>query len=151
MTNGCARHEDVSAYLDDELTASARREMEVHLASCPACSKLSGALAALRTSFRARPDQRLGFDIVPLVDARLAELRQRAARAQRWWSLWPLLPQAAAAVASVAGGLALGSMMMTGASAAASPRGAVMAVFDAVPPGGVCLMRASCPNQGGAR
>ena len=124
--------------------------MEAHLASCPACSKLSGALAALRTSFRSLPDEGLGFDIVPLVDARLAEHRQRATRPQRRWSLWPLLPQAAAAVASVAGGLALGSLMMTGASAAA-PRAAVMAVFDAVPPGGVCLMRASCPNQGGAR
>jgi anti-sigma factor RsiW len=125
--------------------------METHLASCPACSKLSGALAALRTSFRSLPDEGLGFDIVPLVDARLAEHRQRNARSQRRWSLWPLLPQAAAAVASVAGGLALGSTMMTGASAAAAPRAAVMAVFDAVPPGGVCLVPASCPNRGGAR
>lgn len=148
MTNDCRNSAQVSAYVDGELAPGALREFEAHLSACTACSKLLLDVQALRAAFRALPDERPGFDLNALLDQRLATRRPHPLRPKRGLPWWQWVPSGLAAAASVAGGLALGSMMAGTSAALASPPPEVMAVFDLVPPGGLCLLPQSCPSLG---
>ncbi|MCC6534194.1 MAG: zf-HC2 domain-containing protein [Burkholderiales bacterium] len=148
MTIPCARAADVSAYVDGELAGDALAEFERHLAACATCAALASRLQQLATDFRMLPEPQLGFDLAALIDERLAREQSRAKtpRAPRWQP-WRILPQALAGLASAGAGVMMG-VLVIGAPAGAIGQPALMAVFDPIPPGGVCLATPACPAAG---
>jgi anti-sigma factor RsiW len=141
--------EALSALVDDELAAPARAEIETHALSCPVCGAALADLNALRARFAALPELRVGFDLAPAIADRIrvAEraLRARPARERLRW--WQAFPAALGAAASLSAGAYVGSFLVVGGGAVASPAAIEMSVFDAVPPGGICLG----PACGGGR
>lgn len=139
----------LSAYLDGELDAAARRAMDAHLAACPACAARLAELQVLAEDFGRLAQDSLGFDLAGVIAGRLDALpkprpdkpRRQAAR---WWGL---LPASLGAAASLAIGVGMGSALI-GGSSAAMPRVAAMSVFDTLPPGGLCLGPESCYSKG---
>lgn len=137
---------ELSAYLDHELDAGARRRVAAHLATCPACTAYLASLEALSSGFRALPDEGLGFDLAGVIEGRLAAAPRRpAVKRRRDWQLgWPL---AVGAAASIAAGVFMGSMLVAG-GAATAPRVAALSVFDTMPPGNLCIGLESCYAKG---
>ena len=136
----------LSAYLDGELDAGARRRVAAHLATCPACTAYLARLEALSSGLRALPEETLGFDLAGLIEGRLAVAPRRpAARSRRDWQLgWPI---AVGAAASIAVGAFMGSTLVAG-GAATAPRVAALSVFDSMPPGNLCIGLDSCYLKG---
>ncbi|MFN4352153.1 MAG: anti-sigma factor family protein [Hylemonella sp.] len=133
---------ELSAYLDGELDARARQRMASHLAACPACSTELQRLQALSASFKALPEEALGFDLAGVIEGRLSSAPRPSATRRRlgspgWW------PVAAGAALSITIGTFMGSALIP-ATAVTSPRLATMRVFDAMPPGNLCIGPASC-------
>lgn len=139
----------LSAYLDGELDAAARQRLAAHLAACPQCASRLAALQALTADFGKLPEDSLGFDLAGVIAGRLAATpRPRDRRRDtRWRGLLPVsLGAAASVVAALTIGFGMGSALFGGA--AAMPRVTAMSVFDALPPGGLCLGPASCYSKG---
>jgi anti-sigma factor RsiW len=93
----------LSAYLDDELAPAARREVEAHLAACPACRAELEEVAAARRAIRIMPVHATPRPLVgaPSPGARLSpEVVPRPARSRRR-ALWAVAAAVAAAVALV--------------------------------------------------
>jgi anti-sigma factor RsiW len=132
----------LSAYLDSELDARARQGVAAHLAACPVCTAELQRLQALSASFKALPEETLGFDLAGVIEGRLSSARRPPARQHRFGSLgwWPV---AAGAALSITVGTFMGSALVP-ATAVTSPRLATMRVFDAMPPGNLCIGPASC-------
>jgi anti-sigma factor RsiW len=153
MSPSCPRTVVVSAYVDGELAGFELAAFERHLQRCESCARLSAEARALSDAFRALPDLSPGFDLRPLIDQRLAAQGSpgRAPRSARRFPAAGWAP-ALATLGSLAGGFALG-LTLAGAPAPhpslAPP--AAMAAFDVVPPGGICLVAASCPTRGASR
>jgi anti-sigma factor RsiW len=64
------KHEDLAAFVDGELTGDAQREVEAHVATCPACAAEIQNLVRLKNSVRRAAAQRFTAS---------AEFRQRIA------------------------------------------------------------------------
>ncbi len=140
---------ELSAYLDHELDAGERRRVAAHLATCPACTAYLARLEALASGFRALPEETLGFDLAGVIEGRLAAAPRRPARKPRrdWQLGWPL---AVGAAASIAAGVFMGSALIVG-GAATAPRVAALSVFDAMPPGNLCIGLESCYVKGSVK
>ncbi len=145
----CPRTEQLSALIDDELPARPREEIESHAVACPLCGPMLRELTELRLAMRPLAEAPPGIDLVPLIEPRLA-LRARRARAEParpWWHVWPLLPSGLAAAGVLTAGVYLGALLAGGATVSAT-RLTTMAVFDPVPPGGICVGFQSCYSRG---
>lgn len=140
MNRNCRRSEELSAYLDGELDEKSRLKFETHLGGCFACKEMLQDLRCLRECFQSLPQQEMGFDLAPAV---LAESRRRAPPTRRpSFSLWQLLPASFAAAATVSLGIFLGISLTSQPDAElAAP---ALAMFDPIPPGGVCIGFAGC-------
>ena len=145
----CPRTAQLSALIDDELPVRPRQEIERHAAACPLCGAMLRELTELRVALQPLRETRPGIDIAPLIGPRLAP-RARRSRAQTgtpWWRGWQLLPPGLAAAGVLAAGVYLGALVAGGATVAATPL-TTMAVFDPIPPGGICVGFQSCYSRG---
>jgi anti-sigma factor RsiW len=136
QTHDCPRIEALSALIDGEMTGSARREIEAHAASCPICGAKLRDFRGLRIAFGGLGDTPLGVDVAALIDSRLPP-RTTAHPARRRWR-WQLAPAGLVGVGAIAMGAYLG-MLLGGSAAVGVARPPALAVFDAVPPGGLCV------------
>ncbi len=149
MSNDCGMRVHLSAYADGELAGALRAGIEAHLQDCPGCTAALRELEALRGAFRALPPLAAGVDLAPVLWPRLE--RERAAGlwpragAYRGWRLAPL---SLAAAATVVIGVFLGTLLVHGPAPVGGAPGAAMALFDPVPPGGICLASRLCPPAG---
>lgn len=135
----CPRNEDVSAYIDDMMTAGERRRFMRHLDACPPCQVRRDALIALQARLRGLPSPSLGFDLAAQFEERMRTGAVRIRPVRRWFN-WG---SAGAAVAlSLAAGVWLGSLLI--GSAVAVPSTGAARVFDPVPPGGLCAAQELC-------
>lgn len=141
----CPRTKQLSALIDGELAATARAEIATHGESCPVCGAMLKDLQELRVALQPLAAARVGYDLVPAIERRLATLGrpQTSARDESWWRSWQLLPSGLAAVGMLTVGVYLGALLTAGAGVSAI-RPAAMALFDPVPPGGLCVGSASC-------
>ena len=146
---GCPRTEQLSALIDDELPVRPREEIESHAAACPLCGPMLQELTGLRVALRPLGEARPGVDLVPLIQPRLAPRtgRPQAKPDKPWWHGWPLVPSGLAAAGVLTAGLYLGALLAGGA-AVSGTRLTTMAVFDPVPPGGLCVGFQSCYSRG---
>lgn len=140
MNKYCKRSEELSAYLDDELDGKSRLKFEMHLGDCFACKEMLQDLCGLRECFQTLPQQEVGFDLAPGV---LAAAGRRAS-ATRWPRLnwWQLLPVSFTAAATISLGVFLGASLTSPHDAA--PVAPTLAMFDPIPPGGICIGFAEC-------
>lgn len=146
MKKRCARITDLSAYLDEQLGRRKRARVQAHLARCPACAATLAKLQALRTDLRALPEPTLGFDLGSVIEGRLAALPRPAHGARR--RAWrPLIPVGIGAAASLSFGLLMGLGLTAGSAYQALPAATMMAVFDPVAPGSLCLAN-TCRLEG---
>ncbi len=145
MNTDCPRRADLSAYLDGELPAPARAALETHLRGCGVCDEHLAALTGLRRGVTALGQETVGFDLAPRLRQRLGAT---PAPALPWWPRpWGWLPLSFAATATVVIGVFLGSQLVrtTGTTDSSAP---AMALFDPIPPGGICLSARPCHLQG---
>jgi anti-sigma factor RsiW len=133
----CPRLEALSLLIDDEVSGSARRDIETHAASCPICGATLRDFSSLRSAFRALGESPAGVDIAALIDERLPpRAPSRRLRPRSGWR-WQLAPAGLAAAGVLATGAYLGTLLGGGAVTVARPP--AVAVFDVVPPGGLCV------------
>jgi anti-sigma factor RsiW len=105
--------DQLSDYLDDELTPSARQAVESHLAACPECARTLDELRQVvdraRTVVPRAPQRDLWEGIASRLDApgRRPPLPFAAIRARRFSFTLPQLAAAAVLVAAVSGALVL--------------------------------------------
>jgi anti-sigma factor RsiW len=118
--------QQLSAYLDGELSPAVRRALEEHVASCPSCSQLLASLRGASLALRSLPPIEVGTDfrrrVLAGVDAeRLEDVSVTAARRppghearkrQRRWA-WPTIG-------------ALGTLGATAAALLAIARGPIL-------------------------
>lgn len=148
MDQACSRNADLSAYVDGELSNGERRRIEAHLASCGVCQGSLQDLRELKQAFQSLPLVAVGFDLTPLIQVRLAHIKPE----NRLWlairkigAIWPV-PIAAACTLLM--GILLGSIFVNKLdSAIAVPGSRDMAIFDVMPPGGLCVGMKSCHSQ----
>lgn len=144
----CPRTEQLSALIDGELAPGAQELITSHAAACPLCGAMLRDLTDLHAALRPFAAARIGFDLGPLVEQRLAiggRLQQRGREPRRWQG-WRLVPSGLAAAGMLTAGVYLGALLAGGAGVAAA-RPVAMAVFDPVPPGGICVGLQSCYAQ----
>lgn len=141
----CPRTEQLSALIDGELAAAARAEITAHAECCLLCGAMFKDLNDLRVALRPLAATRPGFDLTPLIEERLAARAkpQRPPHDRSWRRGWQLLPSGLAAAGVLTAGVYLGALLAGGAGATAM-RPAAMALFDPVPPGGLCVGVQSC-------
>ncbi len=146
MSEPCPKSEDLSAWLDGEMSTGERARMDAHLAGCDACRVLLVDWRALRAEFRGLPDERLGFDLSQVIRGRLAArpIPPSVPRARRWRSL---IPTGIGAAASLSLGLMMG-WSLTAPLAGVAPTAAALEVFAPVAPGGLCTGLDSCFRSG---
>ncbi|MDP2241960.1 MAG: zf-HC2 domain-containing protein [Burkholderiales bacterium] len=144
----CPRTEQLAALIDDELAPDAREQVTSHAAACPLCGAMLRDLAGLHAALQPFTAARVGFDLAPLVEQRLAASgqRQQRGREPRWWQGWRLAPSGLTAAGMLTVGVYLGALLAGGAGVAVA-RPAAMAVFDPIPPGGICVGLQSCYPQ----
>lgn len=135
----CIKCTGLSAYIDGELSSMEMSELESHLQGCEVCREMLDEMWNLRSALRAMPAATLGFDLTPILQQRLAAGQERAHRPRRWG----VLPLSFAASLTVAFGILLGSVLANAPPRASSPPPA-MALFDAIPPGGLCIGLDTC-------
>lgn len=142
---GCPRIEELSALIDGELAGAAGVEIATHAASCPLCGVMLEDFGRLRVALRPLADARLGVDLVPLVEGRLRDPGEppRSPARDHGRHGWRLLPAGVVAAGVLATGVYLGGVLAGGAAATVL-QPAAMAMFDPVPPGGVCVGLPSC-------
>jgi hypothetical protein len=99
----CARiAKELSAYLDGEVTLSARVEIEAHLGSCPACQQRLAELRKLATGVAAQPQAQPSPRFLSEVRAKISGA-EPAAEKSRWFDVvfhpvWLKVPLEAVAV-----------------------------------------------------
>ena len=145
QSQDCPRAEALSALIDGELAPREHDQLTAHAAVCPLCGATLQQFSDLRGTFQrvAHPDA--GVDIAALVEPQLQP--RQPAESGRAWRRWPwqLAPAGVAAAGVLATGVYLGMLLM-GGTAAVATRPAAMAVFDAVPPGGLCVGALCAPG-----
>ena len=145
----CPRTEQLSALIDGELAGGPREEITTHAGTCPLCGAMLKDLTDLRVALEPLAAARLGFDLAPLIEQRLAARGKptRPVRARSWWHGWQILPSGLAAAGVLTGGVYLGALL-AGDAGVTAMQPAAMAMFDAVPPGGLCVGLPSCYPPG---
>lgn len=146
----CPRTEQLSALIDGELSGVARAEIESHAVSCPLCGAMLRDFGELRVALKPLAAARPGFDLAPLIDQRLAA-GGRPARPRRdrsGWKGWQILPSGLAAAGVLTAGVYLGALLAGGGAGVTALQPAAMALFDPVPPGGLCAGLPSCYSPG---
>ena len=146
----CPRTEALSALMDGQLTERERSDLTAHARLCPVCGAMIEDFVRLREALQPLAHTRLDRDLSPLIDARLSAASGRPPMAtagprvrRRGWQLAP----AGLVAAGVFGvGVYLGALLAGGAAAMPS-RPAAMAVFDAVPPGALCIGVSCVPGS----
>lgn len=141
MSKYCKRSEDLSAYLDGELDQKTRLNLEMHLGNCFACKEMLQDLRCLHGYFQGLPHQEVGFDLTPVVLAGLGRKAPSTTRGPRF-SWWQLLPVSFTAVATLSLGVFLGTSLIGKPDAAVTTP--TLALFDPIPPGGICVGFAGC-------
>lgn len=141
----CPRTEQLSALIDGELAGAVRAEIAAHAESCPLCGVMLRDLGELRVALQPLAAAHLEIDLAPLVEQRLAARGQprHPARDRSGWQGWQLLPSGLVAAGALTAGVYLGVLLAAGAGLTAT-RPAEMAMFDPVPPGGLCVGPPSC-------
>ena len=144
----CPRTEALSALIDGELAPASRDETVAHATVCPVCGSMLQELNELRLALKPLAELPASPDLAPLIEQRLSAAKPVAATKPRrkGWLGWQLLPAGLAGAATLSAGVYLGALLAGGTGAAMQP--AMMAMFDAIPPGGVCLGVQSCNRQG---
>ena len=132
----CPRIEALSALLDGEMTESARRDIEAHAMSCPICGATLREFSRLRAAFGRLGEGPAGADVAALIDSRLPPRTTTRPARERW--RWHLAPAGLVAAGALATGAYFG-MLLGGSAAVGVARPPAIAVFDAVPPGGLCV------------
>ena len=146
---GCPRTEQLAALIDGELTPGAQQQIATHAAACPLCGAMLKDLTDLHVALQPFAAARVGFDVAPLVERRLAasgRRQQQWGREPRWWQGRELLSSGLAAAGMLTVGVYLGALL-AGGTAVAVARPAALAVFDSIPPGGICVGLRSCYAQ----
>jgi anti-sigma factor RsiW len=142
----CPRVDALSALIDGELEDPARIEVTAHAEGCPLCGAMLRDMTELSAAMRPFATARAGFDLMPLIEPRLparGKSRRTPAGGRSWWQRWQLLPSGLAAAAVLMTGTYLGALLAGGAGVTAM-RPAAMAMFDPIPPGGLCAGLPSC-------
>jgi len=140
----CPRTEQLSALIDGELAPGTQEQVTSHAATCPLCGAMLRDLTDLHVALQPFAAARVGFDLAPLVEQRLAARRRRQQRGRE--PRWRLVPSGLAAAGMLTVGVYLGALLAGGAGVAVA-RPAAMAMFDPVPPGGICVGLQSCYQQ----
>jgi anti-sigma factor RsiW len=134
----CPRVETLSLLIDDELPGSARDEIETHAASCRLCGATLRDFRELHQVLARLPATGPDVDIAAMIADRLGPRPHfRTARPRMRWQ-WQLAPAGLAGAGVLAMGVYLGMLLVGGAGLTAG-RPPAVAVFSAVPPGGLCL------------
>ncbi|MCK0509132.1 anti-sigma factor family protein [Aromatoleum anaerobium] len=151
MADHCPRTLALSALLDGQLQPRQRRELLAHIDRCAACGERLRELETLRSRFQALPQERLGFDLGAVIEARLRVQPRPSRTARRPGMRWLLFPLSGAAALTL--GLYLGSTLIRSMAGdmPAGPPMLAMAVFDPIPPGNLCPVPKSCPSGNGFR
>lgn len=142
----CPRTEQLSALIDGELAEPARAELTMHAGGCPLCGAMLKDLSDLRVALRPLAAARPGFDLAPLIDQRLAtrdKPRRPPARDRSLWHGWRIVPSGLAAAGVLTAGVYVGTLLAAGTGRAVV-QPAAMAMFDPIPPGGLCIGSPSC-------
>ena len=98
----CRRISDqLSAYLDDELSSRDAERVREHLETCPECRRLLDEIRRTVDALKALPSIEAPGDLQPRIMAGVAETpaEPRPVRVARWRALWPVA--AAIAIAAV--------------------------------------------------
>jgi anti-sigma factor RsiW len=139
---------NLSAYVDGELSINECRKLEAHLTGCAVCRESLEGLLELKQAFQSLPSMTIGFDLTPLIQGRSEHSKPDN---RLWFSIrkiyygWTV---PFAAVCTLLMGVFLGSTLVNNmGSAATVPRSPVMAMFDVIPPGGLCIGIKSCYSQ----
>ncbi|MGE5128328.1 MAG: anti-sigma factor family protein [Sphingomonadaceae bacterium] len=143
MNEPCPRMNGLSGYVDSVLPPVERTELETHLGACAVCGAALADLRALHATLRALAEEKLSYDIGALILGRLPA-RPSGGQPSRGRQLQQLVPVSLGAAAALAAGVYLGGTLIGAAGVAPAPRVAMLAVFDAVPPGAVCTGDPAC-------
>ena len=145
----CPGTDELSALIDGELGSGRRDEIARHAQACPLCGTMLAEFTALSDEFRPLASLRPNRDLASSIHERLSAPGRKQAPAARGkpWRAWQLFPSGLAAALSLAAGVYLGALL-AGGSAVAGMQPAMMAMFDAVPPGGICIGLQSCYGGG---
>lgn len=141
-TRYCINSVALSAYVDGELSDEETMVLERHIENCKPCQEMLRKLRCLRTNLQAMPIGAIGFDLTPVLQERRAARHKRSRMAPSW----AVLPLSFAATITITVGILLGTFLSpTPAYSTTMPP--AMALFDPIPPGGVCSGFESCyPN-----
>jgi hypothetical protein len=134
----CPRVEALSLLIDDELHGSARDEIETHAASCALCGATLLEFRDLHRALARLPASGPDLDVAAMIASRLQPRPHFHATPWRMRWHWQLAPVGLAGAGVLAMGIYLGMLLVGGAGLTAA-RPPAVAVFSAVPPGGLCL------------
>ncbi|MBI2278283.1 MAG: zf-HC2 domain-containing protein [Dechloromonas sp.] len=139
---------ELSAYVDGELAAESRQRVDSHLAVCPDCATQVARFASLSADFAKFREESLGFDLAGVIEGRIAATERRPGRAsgRGRFVRWSIALGAAGALVA---GTQLGTVLVAGSGAGSTPPVATLRVFDAMPPGNLCVGLDSCFVKGG--
>jgi uncharacterized protein (DUF1501 family) len=145
----CPRTEQLSALIDGELSGVTREEIEAHAGLYPLCGAMLREFGELHVALKPLATARPGFDLAPLIDQRLAAVGRsaRPLRDRSWSQGWQILPSGLAAAGVLTVGMYMGALLAAGGGVT-TLQPAAMAMFDPVPPGGVCVGLPSCYAPG---
>jgi anti-sigma factor RsiW len=143
----CPNVRELSAYVDGELSEIRRQRVEGHLSRCFNCAAALQEMRHLRAIFTSLPVRQVGFDLAPFIRARLTASSEGTAARWLGWCIHDLAPLSLTIAATVVTGIFIGALL-TVPGTVTGPESQAMAVFDPVPPGGICVGHASCYNKG---
>ncbi|KAI5912371.1 zf-HC2 domain-containing protein [Azoarcus sp. PA01] len=153
MPERCPKTLALSALLDSQLPPRRLRALLTHIDQCAACREMLCELETLRCRLDALPQERLGFDLGAVVEARIRARPPRSRLAPRPGLRW-FLPALRWLVFPLGGAAALMLGLQVGSTLLRPPAGDVphgpamlaMAVFGPIPPGNLCPVPKSCPS-----
>ena len=145
QSRDCPRAEALSAMIDGELSPREHEQITAHAAVCSLCGAMLRQFVEVRDELLGSPDPDAGVDIAALVEPQLPPMQPAPRARERQHRPWQLAPMAAAAAGVLATGVYLGMLLM-GGSAAMATRPTAIVVFDAIPPGGLCVGALCAPG-----
>ena len=117
----CDRYQDIHRYHDGELPAAERVALEAHLASCPECRELLGALGRLSSSIRSASAGGTPTDLLEHIKRSWRPAREGSASTQERGVLRIAEWMTAAAAAVLIGAIVTWPSESTSAVAATPP------------------------------